>query len=95
MDCAPYCHPTVSSNQGFFINFGILGVSSEAGRLESCGVGWTIGIENRKRGCVFSNVRSVAFRYVELKSGERPPALGKISRETRDAQIRDDRELLP
>ncbi len=38
MDCAPYCHPTVGSNQGFIINFGILCNSSEAGRLESCGL---------------------------------------------------------
>jgi hypothetical protein len=38
VDCAPYCHHTVGSNQALFFNFGVLCVSSEAGRLESCGL---------------------------------------------------------
>ncbi len=38
VDRAPYCHPIVGSDQAFFLTFGILCVSSEAGRLESCGL---------------------------------------------------------
>ena len=59
MDCAPYCHLTFGSNQAFFFNFGILCVSNEVVRTQSCGVGWTIEIVQQEQAAMGRGSREV------------------------------------